>query len=129
MLAQPAGDTSEALERLGRAAFELKLDGARVQVHKSGGDLRVFSRKLNDVTAAVPEVVELARELPVRDAVLDGEVIALKPDATPHPFQTTMRRFGRRLDIEKLRAELPLSSVFFDVLYLDGTDLTAASED
>src|SRR5207249_6463054 len=105
------------------AAFEYKLDGARIQVHRAGDEVRVFSRQLNDVTVAVPEVVEAARRLPLRDAILDGEAIALRPDGTPLPFQVTMRRFGRKLDVERLRAELPLSAFFFDVLYADGTVL------
>jgi DNA ligase-1 len=115
MLAQPAEDLDEALGRLGEAALEHKLDGARVQLHKSGGDVRVFSRRLNDVTVAVPELVELAHALPARSLVLDGEALALRPDGSPHPFQVTMRRFGRRLDVERMREELPLTPFFFDV--------------
>jgi DNA ligase-1 len=123
MLAQPAGDISEALDRLGEAALELKLDGARVQVHKAGGDVRVYSRRGHDVTQAVPELVESVQALPPRELLFDGEVIALRPDGSPHPFQTTMRRFGRKLDVARLREELPLTPFFFDVLHLDGTDL------
>jgi DNA ligase-1 len=123
MLAQPAADPAEALERLGEAAFDLKLDGARIQVHKADGEVRVFSRLGNDVTAAVPEVVEAVRALPVRRLLLDGEAIALRPDGAPHPFQVTMRRFGRKLDVERLRGELPLTAFFFDLLHLDGDDL------
>ena len=123
MLAQAADDVVAALAQLGEAAFEYKLDGARIQVHRAGDEVRVFSRQLNDVTVAVPEVVEAARRLPLRDAILDGEAIALQPDGTPLPFQVTMRRFGRKLDVERLRAELPLSAFFFDVLYADGTVL------
>jgi ATP-dependent DNA ligase I len=123
MLAQPAGDISEALERLGEAALELKLDGARIQVHKAGSDVRVFSRRGNDVTPAVPELVEAVQALPARQLLLDGEVIALRPDGSPHPFQITMRRFGRRLDVPRLREELPLTPFFFDLLHLDGADL------
>ncbi|HEX9941442.1 MAG TPA: ATP-dependent DNA ligase [Thermoanaerobaculia bacterium] len=123
MLAQPAGDVSEALDRLGEAALELKLDGARVQVHKAGGDVRVFSRRGNDVTHAVPELVETVQALPARQLLLDGEVIALRPDGSPHPFQVTMRRFGRKLDVPRLRGELPLTPFFFDLLHLDGQDL------
>ena len=123
MLAQAADDVVTALAQLGEAAFEYKLDGARIQVHRAGDEVRVFSRQLNDVTVAVPEVVEAARRLPLRDAILDGEAIALQPDGTPLPFQVTMRRFGRKLDVERLRAELPLSAFFFDVLYADGTVL------
>ncbi|HWM92740.1 MAG TPA: ATP-dependent DNA ligase [Thermoanaerobaculia bacterium] len=123
MLAQAAGDVSEALERLGEAALELKLDGARVQVHKAGGDVRVYSRRGNDVTQAVPELVESVLALPAQQLLLDGEVIALRPDGTPHPFQITMRRFGRKLDVPRMREELPLTPFFFDLLHLDGADL------
>jgi DNA ligase-1 len=123
MLAQTAADVAEALAKLPRAALEWKLDGARVQVHREGSDVAVFTRQLNDVTAAVPELVEAALRLPARAFVLDGEAIALQPDGKPQPFQTTMRRFGRRSDVQALRAELPLSSFFFDVLHVDGQDL------
>ena len=125
MLASPAADVAEALEWLGEAAFELKLDGARIQVHKAGDDVRVFSRGLRDVSTAVPEAVEQIRALPARDLILDGEAIALHEDGRPRPFQETMRRFGRRLDVETLRKELPLTPVFFDCLYLNGTPMTA----
>ena len=125
MLAQPAEDVAGSLARLGMAALEVKLDGARVQIHKSGRDVAVYSRRLNDVTAAVPEVVEAALRLPAREAILDGEAIALRPDGTPHPFQVTMRRFGRRLEVERMREELPLSVLLFDLLHLDGTELLA----
>lgn len=123
MLAQSAADVTDALSQLGEAALEYKLDGARIQVHKAGDDVRVFSRQLNDVTVAVPEVVAGARRLPVREAILDGEAIALRPTGWPLPFQVTMRRFGRKLDVDRLKAELPLSSFFFDVLYADGAPL------
>src|SRR4029079_8898920 len=96
---------------------------ARVQVHRDEGDVKVFSRQLNDVTAAVPELVESVLALPVRQVLLDGEAIALRPDRTPHMFQTTMRRFGRKLEIETARRELPLESFYFDILHLDGEDL------
>ena len=120
MLANPAGDAEEALERLGEAAFEYKLDGARLQVHRAGDEVRVFTRHLQDVTVRVPEVVEWARALPVREAVVEGEALALRPDGRPRPFQETMRRLGRRLDVETARASVPLSSFFFDCLYLEG---------
>jgi DNA ligase-1 len=120
MLASPAGDAAEAIERLGEAAFEYKVDGARLQVHRAGDEVRVFTRHLQDVTARVPEVVEWARGLPVREAVVEGEAIALRPDGRPRPFQETMRRLGRRLDVDVVRREIPLSSFFFDCLYLEG---------
>lgn len=123
MLAHTAENVGDALEKLDEAMFELKLDGARVQVHKDGDEVRVFSRRMNEVTPAVPEIVEAARKWPVRSIILDGETIALMDDGTPYAFQTTMRRFGRRLDVEKLRKDLPLQTYYFDVLYLDGRTL------
>ncbi len=123
MLAQPAEDAGDALARLGAAAFEWKLDGARIQVHKRGDEVRVFTRKLNEVTAAVPEIVEVTRGLPVPELILDGEAIALRADGRPQPFQVTMRRFGRKLDVEAMRAQLPLRCFFFDALALDGETL------
>jgi DNA ligase 1 len=125
MLAQPADDAAAALAELGEAALEWKLDGARVQVHKSGDVVRVFTRRLNEVSEALPEVLEAARSLPVRSAVLDGEAIVLRRDGRPEPFQVTMRRFGRRLDVPRLRQALPLSVFFFDCLHLGGDDLVA----
>lgn len=125
MLAQPAAGVDEALADLDedQVALEWKLDGARIQVHKAGDQIKVFSRNLREVTSAVPEVVEAARSLPVNELILDGEVIALRPDGTPHTFQQTMQRFGRRLDVERLRVELPLTPFFFDCLYVDGASM------
>ena len=88
------GDVAEALARTGAAAVEWKLDGARLQVHRSGDEVRAFTRSLADVTDRVPEVVAAARRLPVDAAVLDSEVIALTADGRPLPFQETMSRFG-----------------------------------
>ena len=126
MLAQPARDLDDALGTLGTAALEWKLDGARVQVHKSGDDVRVYTRNLNDVTAAVPEIVEAVAALPARALVLDGEAIALAPGGAPKPFQETMRRFGRKLNVAQLRAELPLAAFFFDCLRRDDEPLVDA---
>src|SRR5712671_6526246 len=123
MLADSASDVADALAALGEASFEYKLDGARIQVHKVGDEVKVYSRNLRDVTAAVPEVVTIARAMPARDIVLDGEAIALRDDGTPHPFQITMRRFGRKLDVDAVRSELPITPVFFDALYVDGDPL------
>ncbi len=119
MLAQPAEDPADAIERLGEAAFEYKMDGARVQVHKRDGEVRVYSRGLNEVTGSVPELVEVVSGLPARELILDGEAIALRDGGRPHSFQTTMRRFGRKLDVAAVRAELPLRTWFFDVLQID----------
>jgi DNA ligase-1 len=123
MLADSAEGVEQALEQLGDAALEYKLDGARVQVHKNEDEVRIFSRTLRDVTIAAPEVVSLVRAFPARSLILDGEVIALRPDGSPHPFQVTMSRFGRTLDVEDRRAEHPLTPFFFDCLYSEGTIL------
>jgi DNA ligase 1 len=123
MLAKPATDIHDALARLKHAALDYKLDGARVQVHRSGDDVRVYTRGLNEITPAVPELVESVRALPVSDIVLDGEAIALRPNGTPAPFQVTMARFGSRIEVDRLRSETPLSTFFFDVLQLDGEAL------
>ena len=121
MLAQTGEDSREALKQLGTAAFEYKLDGARIQVHKEGNDVRIFTRYLNDVTDAVPEIVEAVRGLPIGSLILDGEALACHPDGRPQPFQVTMRRFGRKLDVERLRESIPLQPFFFDCLFIDGT--------
>ena len=120
MLAKPAADVAEALERMHPAAVEFKLDGVRVQVHRSDGDVAVFSRTLDDVTARVPEVVEAALALPARTAVLDGEAIALRPDGRPHPFQVTS---GRLATAGPSASEVPLTALFFDVLHAEGEDV------
>jgi DNA ligase-1 len=124
MLAQPAADVPEALERLGEAQLEWKLDGGRIQVHREGSEVRVYTRNLREVTTAVPEVVAIARELPASSLILDGEVIALRPDGAPQPFQVTMRRFGRKLASDSSLQDSPLTPFFFDLLYADGEDVS-----
>jgi DNA ligase 1 len=123
MLAQTSEDAEAALTEFGEAALEYKFDGARVQLHRSGEEVRIFSRSLNDVTAAAPEIVEAALRLPAQNFILDGEVLGFTPEGRPQPFQITMRRFGRKLDVDRMRAELPLMPVWFDLLYLDGAPL------
>jgi len=123
MLADSAPTVGDALSAGAPSVVEWKLDGARIQVHRSGDRVAVYTRNLNDVTAAVPEVVEAVLDLPAHELILDGEVIALKSDGRPHSFQTTMRRFGRRLDVAQLRAEMPLTALFFDVLLHDGVSV------
>ena len=124
MLAQTSTGVGDALHRLGgEAVFEAKLDGARVQIHRSGDEVTVYTRSLDDVTARLPEVVETTLALPVTDLIADGEAIALRPDLRPHRFQVTGSRFGRSVDVAAARAAQPLSVFFFDVLHLDGTDL------
>ncbi len=127
MLAQTAASVSEALERLGGCAvLEAKLDGARIQVHRSGDEVAIYTRTLDDVTARLPEIVEGILALPVTSLVADGEAIALRPDGRPHPFQVTASRFGRRSDVETARNSIPLRGFLFDVLHIDGTDLLDA---
>ena len=124
MLAQTASDVSEALLELeGEAAFEWKMDGARIQVHKAADDVRIYTRGLNEVGAAIPEIVAAVRGFPAHTVVLDGEAIAFDASGRPHPFQVTMRRFGRKLNVAALREELPIGAFFFDCLRLDEESL------
>nr|WP_196791869.1 ATP-dependent DNA ligase [Motilibacter deserti] len=127
MLASTAADVAEALGKAGPAAVEEKLDGIRVQVHRRGDDIAVFTRTLDDVTSRLPEVVEAVRTLPADELVLDGEALALGADGRPRPFQETAARTGSRVDVPTARARAPLSAAFFDVLHVDGEDLLTAS--
>src|SRR5256714_2130904 len=127
MLAQTATSTTAALDKLGRAAVEWKLDGVRIQVHRDGDEVGVFTRTLDDVTARLPEVVDAALALPVTTVILDGEAIALYDDGRPRPFQQTASRAATRA---RTAATVPLTPYVFDVLHLDGTDLiTVPAED
>ncbi|GGT10010.1 ATP-dependent DNA ligase [Nonomuraea spiralis] len=124
MLAGSAPNVAAALEKAGApAALEWKLDGVRVQAHRSGEDVRVFTRTLDDITAQVPELVEAVLGLDSADLVLDGEVLALRPDGRPHPFQVTASRVSSKTGVERLREQTPLSVFFFDALRADGADL------
>jgi DNA ligase-1 len=123
MLAQTAEDIVEAFGRIHPAAVEWKLDGARIQVHRLGDEVRAFTRNLADITERVPEVVAAVRDLPVKAVVLDGEALALRRDERPQPFGVTMGRFGSRLGVAEVRRMVPLSPFFFDCLHLDGQDL------
>jgi len=123
MLAQSADHVASALERTGEASVEWKLDGARIQAHRLGDEVRVFTRNLADVSERVPEVVEALLALPATALVLDGEVIALRADGRPHAFQVSMSRFGSRVDVAAQRASTPLTPFFFDCLRADGEDL------
>jgi DNA ligase 1 len=126
MLAQTAGDLSAALAQLGTASVEWKLDGARIQAHRLGGEVRIFTRNLADITDRVPEIVEALRALETSAVVLDGEAVALREDGRPEPFQVTMSRFGSRAAVDELRHSTPLSALFFDCLHADGEDLIDA---
>jgi DNA ligase 1 len=119
MLASPGSSLDAALESLGsEVTVEYKLDGARIQVHRSGPSVRVWTRTLREITDAVPELVEHVLALPCTEAVLDGETLALDDDGRPRKFQDTMSRFGSDGSEEVL-----LSPFFFDLLHLDGRDL------
>ena len=121
MLAQPARAVADAFAMLGpRIAIEHKIDGARVQIHHAPGGVRIFSRRLNEITQSLPEVAESAARLGDRHAILDGEVIAVDPAGRPLAFQEVMRRFGRVRDVERLRLEQPIRLFVFDLLALDG---------
>ena len=118
MLADSSETVADAIEALGEAVVEWKLDGVRVQVHRQGSHVAVYTRNLNDVTGAVPEVVAAVSGLPAERVILDGEVIVLGSEGRPLPFQDTMRRFRGNASVE-----LPLSPFFFDLLHLDGADV------
>ncbi len=126
MLATPAPEVADAFAILGpEFALEHKLDGARVQIHSFGQEapdaaVRIFSRRLNEITGSLPEVVEMIRQLGERRAILDGEVIAVNSEGRPAAFQELMRRFGRTRRIEQARADQPLQLFVFDLLALDG---------
>jgi DNA ligase-1 len=119
MLAATSSSVEDAVTSCGRSSVEWKLDGARVQVHRDGDAVAVFTRNLNDVTARLPGIVELVRALPATQLVLDGEAIGLVEDERPEVFQDTMSRFGRQDGV----AGAGLAARFFDILHLDGTDL------
>ncbi|GAA4851187.1 ATP-dependent DNA ligase [Pseudonocardia benzenivorans] len=126
MLAAPGDSLDAALDSLGaEVTVEFKLDGARIQVHRDGDEVRVWTRSLREITAAVPELVEQVRALPCRTAVLDGETLALDDDGRPRAFQDTMSRFGSD-GSEADDAPRLLSPFFFDLLHLDGADLLDA---
>ncbi|MBD8024796.1 ATP-dependent DNA ligase [Microbacterium gallinarum] len=119
MLASTAGSAGEAIGALGGAAsVEYKLDGARIQVHRDGDDVRVYTRSLADITHRVPEIVDAVRELPAERMILDGETLSLDEDGGPRPFQDTMARFG-----SESSAAVVLRPWFFDILHVDGRDL------
>ncbi|HEU5271307.1 MAG TPA: ATP-dependent DNA ligase [Jatrophihabitans sp.] len=121
MLAQTATSTDEALAALGTAAFEWKLDGVRIQVHRSAGEVGIFTRTLDDITARLPDVAEAMLALPSEEFVLDAEAIGLRADDRPVPFQVTAARLASRGSSSA--APVPLTTFAFDLLRLDGADL------
>ena len=123
MLASSAATVADAFARQSPAIVEWKIDGIRIQVHRAGADVAVFTRTLDDITIRVPEITEAVLALDVRDAVLDGEAVALAPDGRPRPFQVTASRTSSHMDVARQRADTPLTPFFFDLLHLDGADL------
>ena len=121
MLAQTAPSPRRAAQ-VAPAAVEWKLDGARIQVHRDGDDVAVFTRTLDHVSAAARDRRGRARAAG-RAVILDGEAIALRPDGRPLPFQVTVSRAASRGDVAALREAVPLTPFFFDALHLDGRDL------
>lgn len=128
MLAQMAGDVAEALrEHGGRTAFEYKLDGARVQIHKKGSLVKIFSRRLTDVSESLPDIVEHVKlNVKAEEAILEGEVIAVDKEGRPMPFQNLMRRFKRVHNIEMMLKEIPARLYYFDLIYLNGESFISA---
>ncbi|MFI2435277.1 ATP-dependent DNA ligase [Streptomyces sp. NPDC018693] len=123
MLAHTASSVAEAVGRLGACAVEEKLDGIRVQVHRDGDDVRLYTRTLDDITDRLPELTAAARELRGRRFILDGEVIAFDAEGRPRSFQETAGRVGSRVDVVTAAEAVPVSPVFFDALSVDGDDL------
>jgi DNA ligase 1 len=123
MLAASAPDVAAALAKISPAAAEWKIDGIRIQVHRAGDEVAVFTRTLDDITARVPEIVDAALSLPVTAAVLDGEAVALAPDGRPRPFQVTAARTASQAEVGRMRGQTPLTPFLFDLLHLNGSDL------
>ncbi len=124
MLAEESPDAEKVFEEHGgRTALEYKFDGARIQIHRSGNDMRIFSRRLSDVTRSVPEIVEFANTFQAESLLIEGEVIAIDKTGKPLPFQDLMRRFRRVHDIDAAMQEIPLELHVFDILFLNGRSL------
>lgn len=124
MLAQLGESILAALTDIGSAAIEWKYDGARVQIHKEGESVRIFSRRLENVTASLPEIVQAARQITADSAILDGEAVAIDKGGRPMAFQEILKRFRRKYNVEKLAAQIPLRLFLFDLIYLDGKSVT-----
>jgi len=121
MLAQVTNSIEAAFEELTEAAVEWKFDGARLQIHKKGDSIRLYSRRLEDVTRSLPDVVEtVSAAVTATDAVLDGEAVAIDEFGNPRPFQDILRRFRRKYDVETTSRDIPIHVNLFDLLYADG---------
>ena len=123
MLAQLGVGIPAAFQEMGTAAIEWKYDGVRVQIHKDGNNVQIFSRRLEDVTASLPEIVRVALQIQAKSAILDGEAVAMDKDGRPMAFQEILKRFRRKYNVEKLALQIPLNLFLFDLIYLDGKSL------
>ncbi len=124
MLAQTGPGIDETVKEMGRVAVEWKFDGARVQIHKVENNIRIYSRKLEDVTSSLPDLSgSISSNVSANSVILDGEAVALGMDNRPKAFQEILRRFRRKYDISSTSMEIPLSLNLFDILYLNGGSL------
>jgi DNA ligase-1 len=122
MLAQIAPSLEKALVDVERPSLEIKYDGARIQVHKEGDHVRIFSRRLEDVTSSLPDILERARKaIRAKRAIVEGEAVAVDPaTGRPRAFQQILRRFRRKYDVEEMRKEIPFEVYLFDCLFVEG---------
>ncbi len=127
MLAEIAESIEDLYEMESDFALEHKLDGIRIQIHRKGEEVRIFSRHLKDITDHFPDLVEIAKTIPVKEFILDGEAIGIGKNGKSLPFQVLARRTTRRKDIEVLKKTIPVIPKFFDVIYLSGEETTAGS--
>ncbi len=124
MLAQIADSIDDVFDEYDDFSLEYKLDGVRIQVHRDGEKVKVYSRHLRDITAHFPELVNVTRLLPGKSFILDGEAVGVDDKGRPVPFQVLARRTTRKKDVARMQEEIPVLPQFFDVLYVDGEDLT-----
>jgi len=123
MLAQKVGSIEEVLEKFSPAAFEMKYDGARIQIHKDGDDITLFTRRLENVTRQFPEIVKSARgNIKAKSAIIEGELVAIKSkkDRHPRPFQDLSRRIKRKYNIDEMVEKIPVEINLFDAIYHEG---------
>ena len=121
MLSQIAPGIEEILKDIEEVAFEIKYDGARIQIHREGDEIRIFSRRLEDVTQNLPDIVECAKKAIKEDAIVEGEAVAIDPvTRKPRAFQYMLKRFRRKYEVEKMAKEIPFETYLFDVLYARG---------
>jgi len=126
MLAQKKPSIEDAIADVGKAAYEIKYDGARIQIHKRGEEVTLFTRRLENVSRQFPEIVEAAREhIEAKDAIVEGEAVAIQMmgDRTPRPFQDMSRRIKRKYDIEDMVKKIPVEINLFDIVYVNGESL------